>query len=235
MKSQQNRLEYTLACRPHFKSRSSTGRNTSLELRPERSDDGNIAVLRWGVPNMNRFNRQCAHVDVAPAQRSSVANLTCRMIFVLLVLLSSHGSGHAQRAGPFERLAGQWSGYGTIDLSNGTREPIRCRAAYDVLAERHNLQINIRCASDSYNFNLYSSAVLAGRAVSGTWSESTHGVAGTISGTAEGDQIQVRAESVGFTANLSLVTHGSRQSVSIRTLDPNAGIKGATIALRNHR
>jgi hypothetical protein len=184
---------------------------------------------------MNRFNRQCAHVDVARALRSSGANFTRSMIFVLVVLLSSHGSGNAQRAGPFERLAGQWAGSGTIDLSNGTREPIRCRAAYDVLAERHNLQINIRCASDSYNFNLYSSAVLAGRVISGTWSESTHGVAGTISGTAEGDQIQVRAESVGFTANLSLATHGSRQSVSIRTLDPNAGIRGATIALRNHR
>ena len=102
-------------------------------------------------------------------------------------------------------------------------------------AERRNLQINIRCAGDSYNFNLFSSAVLAGNAVSGTWSESTHGVGGTISGTAAGDRIQVRAESIGFTANLSLITHGGRQSVLIRTADPNAGIKGATISLRHHR
>ena len=42
---------------------------------------------------------------------------------------------------------------------------------------------------------------------------------GTISGTAEGDRIQVRADSPGFTANLSLITHGDRQSVS----DQNAG------------
>lgn len=164
------------------------------------------------------------------------ANLTRGMIFVLAVLLSSHGIGHAQRGvGPFERLAGQWSGSGTIDLSNGTREPIKCRAAYDMLAERQNLQLNIRCASDSYNFDLYSNAVLAGHAVSGTWSESTHSVGGTISGTADGDHIQARAESPGFTATLSLVTHGNRQSVSIRTPDPNAGIKGATITLRRHR
>ena len=158
------------------------------------------------------------------------------MIFTLAALLFSYGTSHAQRsAGPFERLAGQWAGSGTIDLSNGTREPIRCRAAYDVLAERHNLQLNIRCASDSYNFDLYSSAVLAGHAVSGTWSESTHGVGGTISGTAEGDHIQVRAESPGFTATLGLATHGDRQSVLIRTADPNAGIKGATIGLRRRR
>jgi hypothetical protein len=158
------------------------------------------------------------------------------MIIVLALLLWSWGSGHAQRAGgPFERLTGQWAGSGTIDLSNGTHEPLKCRAAYDVPAERRNLQINIRCASDSYNFNLFSSAVLAGNAVSGTWSESTHGVGGTISGTAAGDHIQVRAESLGFTASLSLVTHGGRQSVLIRTADPSAGIKGATISLRHYR
>jgi hypothetical protein len=155
------------------------------------------------------------------------------MVFVLALWLFYSGNGYAQRAGgPFERLAGQWAGSGTIDLSNGRHEPLKCRASYDLLAEQHRLQLNIRCASDSYNFDLFSSVVLAGRAVSGSWSESTRSVAGTISGTAEGDHVQVRAESPGFTANLSLVTHGDRQSVSIRTPDPSAGIKGATISLR---
>jgi hypothetical protein len=192
---------------------------------------------------MNRFNRSCARVDVArapglivPGRTRLVANLTRGMIVVFAVLLWSWDSGHAQRAGgPFERLMGHWAGSGTIDLSDGKREPIRCRAAYDVLAERRNLQINIRCASDSYNFNLFSSAALAGNSVSGTWSESTHGVGGTISGTAAGDRIQVHAESIGFSANLSLITHGGRQSVLIRTADQSAGIKGATISLRHHR
>ena len=190
---------------------------------------------------MNRFNQQCARVDEPRAlspimprrRRRSVANLTRGMIFVLAVWLSSQGGVYAQRgAGPFERLAGQWVGSGTSDLSNGTREPIKCRASYDALAERHNLQLSIRCASDSFNFNLNSSADLTGHAVSGTWSESTHGIGGTISGTAEGDHIHARAESPGFTATLSLATHGNRQSVVIKTADPNAGIKGASISLR---
>jgi hypothetical protein len=41
--------------------------------------------------------------------------------------------GSALSAGPFGQLAGRWSGSGTIDLSNGRREPIKCRASYDVL------------------------------------------------------------------------------------------------------
>jgi len=156
-------------------------------------------------------------------------------LFVLALLLAYPGGAHAQRAGgAFERLPGQWAGAGTIDMVNGSHEALHCRASYDLLAERHNLQLNIRCASDSYNFDLFSSATSSGHSVSGTWSEATHSVAGTISGTAEGDRIQVRAESPSFSATLSLVTRGDRQSVLIRSLDPNASVRGATINLRRH-
>jgi hypothetical protein len=190
---------------------------------------------------MNQFfYEQFSGVDVSQTMRPHVPRrsqwmpyLTRTMIFVLALWLFCSGNGRAQRAGgAFERLAGQWAGSGTIDLSNGTREPIKCRASYDLLAEQHRLQLNIRCASDSYNFDLFSSVVLAGHTVSGSWSESTRSVAGTISGTADGDHVQVHAESAGFNANLSLVTRGDRQSVSINTPDPKAGIKGATISLR---
>jgi hypothetical protein len=186
------------------------------------------------------FCHQFSGADVLQTMRPNVARRTQRMtyltrsiVFVLAFWLFYAGDAFAQRAGgAFDRLGGQWAGSGTIDLSNGTREPIKCRASYDVLTDQHRLQLNIRCASDSYNFDLFGSAVSAGHAVTGTWNESTRSVAGTISGTAEGDHVQVHAESSGFTADLSLVTHGDRQTVSIRTPDPKAGIKGATINLR---
>lgn len=155
------------------------------------------------------------------------------IIVVLALSAVGCGAGHAQRAGgAFARLAGHWSGAGTIDLANGTHEPLKCRASYDVLAEQNRVELNIRCASDSYNFDLFGNAVLSGHSVSGSWSEATHSAAGTISGMADGDQVQVRAESPGFTASLSLTTRGDRQLVLIRTPDPSAGIKGATINLR---
>jgi hypothetical protein len=138
----------------------------------------------------------------------------------------------AQSASPFANLAGEWSGSGTIDLADGGREPIKCRAAYDVLQQQNNLQLNIRCASDSYNFDLRGSATLAANSVSGSWSEATRNASGSISGTAKGEHIDVIAESPAFTAGLSLVTHGSKQSVVIKPKDANAGIRGATINLR---
>ena len=141
-------------------------------------------------------------------------------------------SSPAQSIAPFKRLAGQWSGSGTIDLTDGRREPIRCRASYDVLSDQRNLQLNIRCASDSYNFDLRASAIYSAGSVSGTWSESTRLVAGTISGRADGDHIQVVAKAASFSASLSLATHGARQSVVIRAHSADAGIKGVSINLK---
>jgi hypothetical protein len=152
-------------------------------------------------------------------------------IMALALWLSASSSGYAQRAGPFTRLAGDWSGAGTIDLSDGRRERIRCRAAYNAPSQR-NLGLNIRCASESYNFDLHGSITLASSTVTGTWSESTRNMTGEVSGRASGDHIYVLATSPSFSATMSLVTHGRRQSVVIRSRDPNSSIKGVSISLR---
>ena len=139
----------------------------------------------------------------------------------LTIFVFSDGDGNAQsRAtqgsasseGPFGQLAGSWSGSGTIDLSNGRHEPIKCRASYDVLEEQNKLQLNIHCASDSYNFDLRGSATYAAGTITGTWSESTRNAAGTMSGKVEGAGFQVVAKGPTFTANLNLVTRGSQRA-----------------------
>ena len=71
--------------------------------------------------------------------------------------------GSAATVSPFAELVGSWSGSGTIDLSNDRHEPIKCRASYDVLEDQKKLQLNIHCASESYNFDLRSSADLRQR------------------------------------------------------------------------
>ena len=160
---------------------------------------------------------------------------------VLTIFVSSDGDGNAQsRAtqrsasseGPFGQLAGSWSGSGTIDLSNGRHEPIKCRASYDVLEEQNKIQLNIHCASDSYNFDLRASATYGAGTITGTWSESTRNAAGTMSGKVEGAGFQVVAKGPTFTANLNLVTRGDKQSVTIKSQDAKADVQGATITLQ---
>ena len=109
---------------------------------------------------------------------------------------------------------------------------MRCRASYDVLDQRNELMLNIRCASPSYNFDLRGSANYSAGRVHGTWSESTRNAAGTISGEAEGDRFQVLARGPEFSANLLLLTQGNRQSVDIKSHDKNSSVKGASITLQ---
>jgi hypothetical protein len=150
----------------------------------------------------------------------------------MALALSIAATCRAQSIAPFDRLAGQWSGSGTIDLSNGAHESIRCRAAYDVLNDQRKLQLNIRCASESFNFDLRASANYSGGAITGNWSESVRNAAGTISGRADGDRFQVVAKASSFAATLTLVTHGGRQSVMIKSHDGQASIKSVSINLR---
>jgi hypothetical protein len=172
---------------------------------------------------------------------NAIAVMFRRAALALTILLSVNSDGTAQRAAtqgaassvsPFAELAGSWSGSGTIDLSKGRHEPIKCRASYDVLEEQNKLQLNIHCASDSYNFDLRGSATYTGGAITGTWSESTRNAAGSLSGKIEGSGFQVIAKGPTFTANLDLATHGDKQSVTIRSQDAQADVQGATIVLQ---
>src|SRR5450759_2019543 len=67
--------------------------------------------------------------------------------------LMSVSVSHAQ-SGPFTGFNGSWSGNGTVVLSNGTTERIRCKASYNVNGNGLGLKQTLRCASDSYKFDL---------------------------------------------------------------------------------
>lgn len=141
------------------------------------------------------------------------------------------GVGQATAGDAFKRIEGQWRGKGTIEFSNKSKETLHCRAAYDVLQSGANLQLAIRCASDSYKIDLLGNANEANGKVTGSWSEATLNVSGTLSGSADGSSIKVLASSPAFTATFGLVTHGGRQSVSIKSETADSTIRGASISL----
>ena len=152
-------------------------------------------------------------------------------IILAAALCAAGGLSQASAGEAFTRLAGQWRGKGTIEFSNKSKETLHCRAAYDVLERGANLQLSIRCASDSYKIDLLGNANEAGGKVTGSWSEATLNVSGSLSGSAEGSNIKVLATSPVFTASFGLVTHGGRQSVSIKSETPDSTIRGASISL----
>jgi hypothetical protein len=143
-------------------------------------------------------------------------------------LLLSVSASHAQAGGPFAGFDGSWTGAGTVSLSNGTTEHIRCKADYKVTATGLGLRQNLHCASDSYKFDLSSDVTSQGDRISGNWSEKSRNIFGNLQGTAGGGQIDVFVEASGFAANLNLRTNGTKQVVQI---DSKGEIRGVTITM----
>jgi hypothetical protein len=156
-----------------------------------------------------------------------------RLIVAGLALLAATVSGSASYAqsGPFTGLAGNWSGGGTVALDDGSTERIRCRATYAVGGGGNGLNLTLTCASDSYKFSFTSNVVAQGGALSGTWSESSRGVSGSLEGRGSNGNFQVIASAAGFNANLTLRTSGNKQSVVIKA---ESQFRGANIALSRY-
>jgi hypothetical protein len=139
-------------------------------------------------------------------------------------LMLSVSAGQAQSAGPFAGFDGSWAGNGTVSLSDGSKESIRCRATYKVEGGGNALKQTLRCASDSYKFDLTSDVSRQGDRIGGTWSETSRNINGNLQGTAGGGRIDVFVEAAGFAANLTLTTSGNKQQVSISSKGEIRGV-----------
>jgi hypothetical protein len=173
----------------------------------------------WGAQSKSRGHSlaglRCSGADRrSPISRTAYAlALACG---VALLVATFAPVTHAQRAvGPFAGFAGAWNGSGRIEMQSGTSERIRCRARYSVSQAGEVLLQELRCASDSYRIDVNSTAQSDGDSLSGTWTELTRNVTGSLSGRASRGSIQARVNALGFSADLTVHTAGNTQSVTI--------------------
>jgi len=159
-----------------------------------------------------------------PAIKAAITGATLAGAALLLAVTSSH----AQSPGPFAGFDGAWSGTGTVALSDGTTERIRCKASYKVGGDGLALRQSLLCASDSYKFDLSSDVTSEGGRVSGNWSEASRSLSGNLQGTAGGGQIEVFVQANGFAASLKLRTNGNKQTVQISS---KGEIRGVNITM----
>ncbi len=148
---------------------------------------------------------------------------------VIVGVTAAAPSSYAQSAGPFRGLEGAWSGTGVVQVGDGASERIRCKATYTVASEGNNLQQVLRCASDSYKFDLSSDVTNRGGSLTGTWSEANRGINGGVEGRASDGQFNALVTANGFAAELRMVARGNRQTIAINS--QNTQLKGVQITL----
>ena len=133
--------------------------------------------------------------------------------------------------GPLAHFAGNYTGNGKITVKDGTSERIRCRSTNT--ATGNGLNLSMRCASDSYRFDLGSELTASGNEISGSWNETTRGVTGSVSGRINGGTIQGTASAVGVTAGIAIHSTANSLSVSIRS--PGSEVSEVSVAMAKGR
>ena len=147
---------------------------------------------------------------------------------LVMIALAGSPAISATAMSPFRAMAGNWLGGGIISMADGQQQRMRCRASYDVAGDADQLRLNLRCASDSYRFDVSSDVTSQGDRISGNWSEASRNVSGTLQGRGGAGVFEVVASTAGFNANIVLRTAGNKQSVTMRA---DTQFRGAAISL----
>jgi len=111
--------------------------------------------------------------------------------------------------GPFEHMSGTWSGSGKVVFSDGHDDPIRCRLGNDVGGAGSLLELHLRCASASYNFEVQSAVAAYEGTVSGNWNETSRNIRGRVVGVWEKERVIAHVEGGAFEADVTLAATGS--------------------------
>jgi hypothetical protein len=141
----------------------------------------------------------------------------------------------AAATGPFADFNGTWSGTGTVRTGGNAPERIRCNANYRQRgSSQHEVDLQLRCASDSYNFDLAGQFTAdEHNEITGQWTERSRNTGGTAIGRANGERLDVHVESGGFAADLVLVTRNRRQSITIDSQGGGQVVKASISISRN--
>lgn len=121
----------------------------------------------------------------------------------------------AAAANPVTQLAGRWAGPGSIAMSSGETEQMRCIATYFIENNGGSVRQNLRCASQGYKIDAISNLKVAGGRVSGAWEERTWATTGSIKGDMQGDGFNLTIDGPGFSAAMAVKTSNCNQSINI--------------------
>jgi hypothetical protein len=146
---------------------------------------------------------------------------------IMTSLLTFAPPGVRAADGVLGQFAGSWSGAGTITVQNGSRERIRCRSANKL--DSTILNLSLRCASDSYKFELASDLASEAGNISGSWNETTRGVFGKLAGRFASGRIQATASAVGFNATLLIFIHSNALNILIKS--PGSEIQEVAVSM----
>lgn len=118
-------------------------------------------------------------------------------------------------AGPIEEMAGYWTGTGSVTLSSGKAERVKCAVTYKVENGSGQIRQTMRCASADYSINATTELRVKGSQVSGSWEEKTYSAVGQVTGRYTGNAFVLSIQGASFTATLNVTLANCKQTINI--------------------
>lgn len=110
-------------------------------------------------------------------------------------------------------LPGRWTGWGSVTLTSGQSEQLKCVATYFV--EGPAVRQNLRCASQSYKIDAVANLSVANGRVTGQWEERTWSVGGSVTGRATDRGFDLAINGPNFGAAMLVGGTSCKQSINI--------------------
>jgi hypothetical protein len=106
----------------------------------------------------------------------------------------------AAPADSLEGLGGYWTGTGSVSLTNGKKERVKCSVVYKVTDNAKQIRQTLRCASQDYSINALAELTLKGAQVTGRYT---------------GNAFLLSIQGGNFTAAMNVDLSDCKQSISI--------------------
>ncbi len=132
------------------------------------------------------------------------------MIRFLILALSAVILGTATHAGSaFDGFGGRWVGNGTILMTDGRQEKMKCVATYFPMNGGTKMNMNVRCASNGFKIDVKGTIHAFDSRILGTFEERTYEHRGTVSGTVEGGTIIATIAGNDWLASITVKGYGA--------------------------
>lgn len=148
--------------------------------------------------------------------RTAALTLVAASLLSLLTTPLGIATGLAQSAkAVIEELDGRWSGWGSVKMSNGSSEQVKCVATFFVQGTGTSVRQNLRCASSGYKIDVRADITISGSAVSGTWEERNHSNTGELSGRISGSTFKLAITGQALNAAMTMSSSPCKLNINI--------------------
>jgi hypothetical protein len=138
-----------------------------------------------------------------------------QLVFLVAVVLWAAPSTHGVAASPIDDLNGYWTGSGSVVLSGGNTERVKCAVTYKVTDGGGQIRQSMRCASTDYKIEAHADLRVKGAQVTGNWEERTYSATGQVTGRYTGSNLVLAIEGANFSAAMNISLSNCKQSISI--------------------